>query len=85
VARKPCLFAPEGEGLQKLDLAADRILLLLLLLLLLVILLYRVPFRSDGADGQDPVRGDVQGCTSFFDTTGTSCRKIPAAEWTRRA
>ncbi|KRG83498.1 hypothetical protein ABB34_11865 [Stenotrophomonas daejeonensis] len=65
------------------------LLLLLLLLLLLVILpllpLFWVPFRSDGADGQDPARGDVHGCTSFFDTTGMSCRKIPAAEWTQRA
>ena len=77
--------SPEGRGAPKQNLAADWILLLLLLLLLLVILLYRVPFRSDGADGQDPERGDVHGCTSFFDTTGTSCRKIPAAEWTRRA
>jgi len=32
-----------------------------------------------------PRRGDVQGCTSFFDETGTSRRKIPAAEWTRGA
>jgi len=32
-----------------------------------------------------PRRGDVQGRTSFFDETGMSRRKIPAAEWTRRA
>ncbi len=32
-----------------------------------------------------PRRGDVHGCTSFFDETGTSRRKIPAAEWTRGA
>ncbi len=32
-----------------------------------------------------PRRGGVHGCTSFFDETGTSRRKIPAAEWTRGA
>ncbi|SBV37708.1 hypothetical protein STPYR_12651 [uncultured Stenotrophomonas sp.] len=25
----------------------------------------------------------MHACTSFFDTTGMSCRKIPATEWTR--
>jgi len=53
-------------------------------LLLLLLLIFRVPFRSDGADGKNP-KGDVHGCTSFFDETGMSRRKIPAAEWTRRA
>ena len=42
------------------------------------------PFRSDGASGKNP-KGDVHGCTSFFATTGMSCRKIPLAEWTRVA
>ena len=68
------VLAVEGEGAAARDLAVA-----------FRLLTYRVPFRSDGADGQDPARGDVHGCTSFFDTTGMSCRKIPAAEWTRRA
>jgi hypothetical protein len=53
--------------------------LLLLLLLLLVPLILQVPFRSDGAGGKNP-KGDVHGCTSFFDETWMSRRKIPAAE-----
>ena len=32
-----------------------------------------------------PRRGGVHGCTSFFDETGMSRRKIPAAQWTRGA
>ncbi|MPS37002.1 MAG: hypothetical protein E2593_17170 [Stenotrophomonas sp.] len=45
---------------------------------------FRVPFRSDGADGKNP-KGDAHGCASFFYATGMSRRKIPPAEWTRRA
>ncbi|MBN8791626.1 MAG: hypothetical protein J0I01_05295 [Stenotrophomonas nitritireducens] len=63
-------------------------MLLLLLLPVILLLLFafdvRVPFRSDGAGGKNP-KGDVQGCTSFFDETWMSRRKIPLAEWTRRA
>ena len=52
------------------------------LLLLLLPLIYRVPFRSDGAGRQDPERGDAQGCASFFDDTWMYRRKILPAEWT---
>ena len=55
---------------------------LLLLLLLLLLLTFRVPFRSDGADGKNP-KGDAHGRASFFYATGMSRRKIPPAEWTR--
>jgi len=60
------------------------LLLLLLLLVTLLSLLISAPFRSDGAGGKNP-KGDVHGCTSFFDETGMSRRKIPPSEWTRRA
>ena len=69
--------------------AAELLLLLLLLLLPVILLLllafdFRVPFRSDGAGGKN-LKGGVQGCTPFFYATWMSRRKIPPAEWTRRA
>ncbi|HBN53156.1 MAG TPA: hypothetical protein DD456_03680 [Stenotrophomonas sp.] len=57
-------------------------LLLLAVRLLLRLLTFRIPFRSDGAGGENP-KGDVQGCTSFFYETWMSRRKIPPTEWTR--
>jgi hypothetical protein len=45
---------------------------------------FRVPFRSDGAGGENP-KGGVHGCTPFFYATWMSRRKIPLAEWTRSA
>ncbi|MCH1909147.1 hypothetical protein MKP15_10190 [Stenotrophomonas sp. Y6] len=45
---------------------------------------FRVPFRSDGADGKNP-KGDAHGRASFFDETWMSRRKIPPAQWTQPA
>ena len=45
---------------------------------------FRIPFRSDGAGGNNP-KGGVQGRTPFFYATGMSRRKIPLAEWTQPA
>ncbi|MQP76203.1 hypothetical protein CQ393_09890 [Stenotrophomonas sp. MYb238] len=60
------------------------ILPLLLILLLPWLLTSGVPFRSDGAGGENP-KGGVHGCTPFFYATWMSRRKIPSAEWTRSA
>ena len=59
-------------------------LLLPVIVLLPLAFDFRVPFRSDGAGGENP-KGDVQGCTSFFYEAWMSRRKIPTAEWTRSA
>jgi len=45
---------------------------------------FRLPFRSDGADGNNP-KGGAHGRASFFDETWMSRRKIPPVEWTQPA